>query len=194
MAYVEALQKGDMVEGKSLGKFARIFAVEKDKVTEGLSKSFVASRLIAVACFRLLVLEPHPMKPGFAFVKSNRSLENVVRIRFHNSNPSLVSIFVKPKEGEMPSEEGETEEKLVEKTFRFKNPSQFIRVLQYACAVFNKKKTREQSRGQGTAAGEDGDGLAQGEVQSEGPKEHATKEEDVEAAVVEKDEEHQAED
>ena len=140
MVYVEGLKKGELVEGKNLGKFARIFNVEKDKVSEGLSKSFVATRLVAVACFRLLVLEPHPMKPGFAFVKSNRSLEDVVRIRFHNSNPTVVSIFVKPKHAEVADGAVESEEKLVAKTYRFKNPSQFIRVLQYACAVFNKRK------------------------------------------------------
>eukprot|EP00512_Aurantiochytrium_limacinum_P000803 CAMPEP_0171491148 /NCGR_PEP_ID=MMETSP0958-20121227/3701_1 /TAXON_ID=87120 /ORGANISM="Aurantiochytrium limacinum, Strain ATCCMYA-1381" /LENGTH=1683 /DNA_ID=CAMNT_0012024539 /DNA_START=356 /DNA_END=5407 /DNA_ORIENTATION=+ len=156
IARIGELAKGDLVGEHEFGRMHRTFEAYKEKTEEKLEKPFYAKRMLVVTPERFLVLDPHPMRPGYSYVKSVRSLRNVVRMRFPNNDPSFITLFyAKSEDDEEQGSSGasakkentegtdcRTEEEVapVPRTYRFPQDARvFVKALMGACANFNSR-------------------------------------------------------
>jgi len=135
---VAALEKGNLVHLVDLGRYTRHFSAFKEKIDSSLGKEVQVHiiRILAVTGERLLVLDPHPSKPGYATVKSNHSLKDVVRMRFANKDPSRLTLLYKKEDVEP-----------VPRTYWFQEGSDDFRSsLMHACVSFNKRAREIKAR------------------------------------------------
>ncbi|GBG26437.1 MAGUK p55 subfamily member 6 [Hondaea fermentalgiana] len=129
MNRIASVTKGDLVAVQEFGRMHRAYDVYKEKKDEKLDKTFEVKRMLVVTPDRFLVLDPHPMRPGYAYVKSVRSLKDVVRMRFPNNDPTFITLFYAKGEDEP-----------VARTYHAAQDSRaFVKALMGACANYNSR-------------------------------------------------------